>query len=180
MGRPSIPVQTLHDYTIEELINLKNTTNSKYTRLALTAITMRYYGYSNSEIIKATGLSKVSIVDHIKAWNTHGLKSVEDQRGGNRDPKLTPEIVEDLLFVAVHKTPEDFEFIGYTWTLDLLSLYIKQSYDIDISGVTIREILIANNQSYKRAQPKPTKADKAEQEAFKKNIGDTRFFRVFI
>lgn len=158
MGRPSIPVQTLHGYTIEELINMKNSTKSQYTRLALTAITMRYCRYSNDEIIQATNLSKVTIVKHIKNWNSKGLKSVEEQRGGNRDPKLSPDIVDDLIFVVLHKTPQEFEFIGHTWTLELLSLYIKQNYDIAVSGVTIRTILISNKLSHKRAQPKPTKA----------------------
>lgn len=180
MGRLSIQVTTLHEYTLEELINLKNTTESKYTRLALTAITMRYSGYSNTQIIEATNLSKVSIVAHIKNWNKFGLKSVEDRRGGNRYPKLSPDIVDDLLDAVLHKTPRDFDFIGYTWTLELLASYIKQNYDIDVSVVTIRTILKANKFSYKRAQPEPTKASKAEQEAFKKNIRNTRFFRVFI
>jgi len=179
MGRPIIDVTTLHGYTIEELIDIKNNAESKYTRLALAAITMRYTGYSNSQIIQTTGLSKGSIVAHIKNWNTYGLKSIEDHRGGNCLPKLSPDIVDDLLYVALHKTPKDFEFIGYTWTLSLLALYIKQNYDIDVSIFTIRSTLKANNLSYKRAQPKPTKADKAEQEDFKKNAGNTRFFRVF-
>lgn len=179
MGRPTMGITTLHGYTIEELINIKNNTDSKYTRLALSAITMRYAGYSNSQIIENTGLNKATVVAHVKSWNTHGLKSVEDHRGGNCPPKLSPDIVDDLMYVALHKTPKDFEFIGYTWTLSLLALYVKQNYDIEVSIFTIRSILKANNLSYKRAQPKPTKADKAEQEDFKKNIGDTRFFRVF-
>ena len=97
MGRPSIPVETLHDHTIEELIDMKNSTNSKYTRLCLSAITMRYCGYSNTQIIEATGLSKVIIVAHIKAWNTSGLKSIQNHRGGKCPPKLSPEIVDDLI-----------------------------------------------------------------------------------
>ena len=180
MGRPSIQISTLHGYTIEELVDFKNTVESKYSRLALTVITMRYSGYSNAEIIENTNLSKVSIVAHIKNWNTFGLKSVENHRGGNRLPKLSPDIVDDLIYVALHRTPNDFEFIGHNWTLALLALYIKQNYNIEISIATIWTILKANKLSYKRAQAKPTKADKAEQEAFKKNIGDPRFFRIFI
>lgn len=96
MGRPSLQVTTLHGHTIEELIKLKNTTDSKYTRLALTAITMRYSGYSNTQIIESTGLSKVSIGEHIKNWNTFGLKSVEDHRGGNRPTKADKSEQEDF------------------------------------------------------------------------------------
>lgn len=180
MARPAFKVTTLHGYSIDELNDLKNTTDSKYTRLALAAVTMRYLGYSNEQIIETTGLSKVSIVAHVKNWNAAGLESVLEHRGGNREPKLSPDIVDDLLFVVLHKTSQDFEFIGYTWTLALLALYNKQNYDIDVSGVTIWTILKANNISYKRAQPLPSKADKAEQEAFKKNTRNTDCFRVFI
>lgn len=179
MGRPAIQVKTLHNYTIEELIELKNSTTSKYTRLALTAITMRYQGYSNTEIIEATNLSKVSIVAHIKDWNSHGIASIEDHRGG-RESTLTPRVVDNLIYVVLNKSPMDFKFIGHTWSCSLLALYIKQTYGIEVSTTTIWTILKANNLSYKRAQARPTKADKAEQEAFKKNFRNTDYFRVFI
>ena len=180
MGRPAIQVTTLHGYTIEELIDLKNSSESKYTRLVLTTITMRYRGYSNAEIIEFTGLSNVSIVDHIKKWNSFGFKSIEEHRGGKKLPKLSPDIIDDLIYVVLHKSPVDFDFIGHTWTCALLAFYINQTYGIEVSYVTIWSILKSNNLSYKRAQAKPTKADKAEQEAFKKNIRNTRYFRVFI
>lgn len=180
MGRTIIQVSTLHGYKLEELIELQNTTESAYTRLALQAVTMRYRGFTNDEIIESTGLSKVSIVSHIKNWNSFGLKSAEEHRGGKKPPKLSPDIVDDLIYVTLNKTPNDFEFIGHTWTLALLAVYIKMNYAIEVSGVTIWSILKANNLSYKRAQPMPTKANKSEQEAFKKNIRSTRYFRVFI
>lgn len=179
MGRTQTKVTSLHGYTFEELIEIKNTTNSKYTALVLTTITMRYKGYSNDQIIETTGLSKVAIISQIKKWNSFGFEAAEDHRGGNKPPTLSPDIVENLLYVIVHKTPADFELPSYSWTLALMASYIKQTYDIDISQSSIRTTLITNNFSYKRAQPMPSKADKIEQENFKKNITSTRLFRVF-
>jgi len=179
MGRPALQVTTLHGYTIEELIDLKNSTDSKYSRLSLTAITMRYCGYSNAQIIEATGLCNVAIVAHVKSWNKHGLKSIQETRGGKKPTKLSPDIVDDLINVVLHKSPVDFGFIGHTWTCALLVSYVNQSYGIEVSHVTIWSLLKANNLSYKRAQAKPTKADKAEQEKFKKNLTNTRYFRIF-
>lgn len=180
MGRPTIQVTTLHGYTIKELIDLKNTADSKYTRLVLDIVTMKYNEYSNAQISEATGLSNVTIVKHLKNWNSTGIKSTTDCRGGNLDTKLSPDIIDDLIYVVLHKKPVDFEFIGHTWTCSLLVLYINQTYGIQVAVSTIWLILKNNNLSYKRAQPKPTKADKAEQEAFKKNAENTRYFRVFI
>ena len=179
MGRKSLGIETLHGYTIEDLVELKNSTNSKYSRLVLTVVTMRYYGQSNSDIIAATGLSKPSIVKHIKEWNTHGIEATKDNRGGS-ESKLEPEMVDDLIYVAINKSPSDFEFTCYNWTCELLSLYIEKTYGVKVSGQIIRVTLHANRLSYKRAQPKPTKADKKEQEDFKKNFRNSGFFRVFI
>lgn len=166
MGRPSTQVTTLHKYSFEELIDIKNSTNSKYTILVLTIITMRYKGYSNEQIIETTGLSKVAIISHIKKWNSFGFKAAEDHRCGNKPPTLSPDMVDDLLYVVAHKTPAGFDLHSYSWTLALMAAYIKQTYDIDISQSSIRSALIANNFSYKIVQPMPSKADKTEQENF--------------
>ena len=179
MGRKSLAITSLYGYKIKELIDLKNTINSKYSRLVLTVITMRYCGYSNSAIIEATGLSKVSIVSHIKNWNDNGIKAIEDHRGGS-ESKLEPEMVDNLIYVVINKSPIDFNFTRHNWTCELLALYIDTTYGVKVSGETIRLTLISHNLSYKRAQTKPTKADRDEQEAFKKNIRTTRYFRVFI
>jgi transposase len=179
MGRTQTQVTSLHGYSFEELINIKNTTNSKYTALVLTTITMRFKGYSNERIIETTGLSKVAIISQIKKWNSFGFEAAEDHRGGNKPPTLSPDMVEDLLYVVAHKTPADFDLPSYSWTLALMVTYIKQTYDIDISQSSIRSTLIANKFSYKRAQAMPSKADKTEQENFKKNVTSNRLFRVF-
>lgn len=172
MGRKSFGIETLHGYTIEDLVELKNSTNSKYSRLTLTIVTMRYYGQSNADITAATGLSKPSIVKYIKEWNAQGIESTKDNRGGSEN-KLEPEMVDDLIYVATNKSPSDFEFTCHNWTCELLSLYIEQTYGIKVSGQTIRVTLIANRLSYKRAQPKPTKANKVEQEALSALVGLT-------
>ena len=40
MGRKSFQITSLYGYKVEELVELKNTTNSRYSRLALTVITI--------------------------------------------------------------------------------------------------------------------------------------------
>ncbi|SHK41249.1 helix-turn-helix domain-containing protein [Paramaledivibacter caminithermalis] len=162
MGRPKIQIDKLHGYTIEELIELRNTADSKFAIRVLTTVIMRYRGFSNEQINEVTGLCSATIISHVKRWNRLGIKAIVDSRGGNRDPKLSPDIVDDLIYVVLNKKPVDFEFIGHTWTCGLLSLYIKQYYGIDVSVSTIWTILKKNNLSYKRAETKPTKANKAE------------------
>lgn len=179
MGRKSIKVTTLHGYKIEELVEVKNSINSKYSRVILTAITMKYCGYSNTEISTATGKSNTTIVSYIKKWNARGIKSIKDHRGDSLG-KLEPQMIEDLINVAVNTSPRDFDFVANTWSCELLALYIEQSYGVKVTGEAIRLHLKSNRVSYKRARPMPTKADKTEQEAFKKSIRTTKHFRILI
>lgn len=179
MGRKSIEITTLHGYKIEELIQLKNSLDSKYSRIVLTAITMKYCGHSNAEIATTTGKSNPTIISYIKKWNNKGIKSIKDHRGGSLG-KLEPEIIDNLIHVALNNSPRDFDFVANTWTCELLALYIEKTYGVKVTGEAIRLTLKNNNVSYKRAQPMPTKADKKEQEAFKKSIRTTKYFRNLI
>ena len=79
-------------------------------------------------------------------------------------------MIDELISVVLQRTPIEFGFISHTWTCNLLILYIHQTYSIKISIGTIWTILKQHKLSYKGAQAKPTKADKKEQEAFKKNL----------
>ncbi|WP_432402250.1 hypothetical protein [Wukongibacter sp. M2B1] len=70
MARPKIQVDKLHGYTIEELIELKNTTDSKFAMTVLTTVIMRYKGFSNAQINEVTGLSIPTVITHVKRWNS--------------------------------------------------------------------------------------------------------------
>lgn len=179
MSRPTLKIITLHGHSLEELITIKNTTDCKYTRLALAVITMKYQGFSNAQIIDVTGLSKSTICSYARKWNAEGMPSVLEHRGGKKPPKLEPQEIAELIETVTSKTPTDFGFVAHTWTCALLVLYVEQSFGVKVTGVTIWNILKANNLSYKRARPMPTKSEEAEQEAFKKNRAPSRYFRVF-
>jgi len=166
MGRPTIGIETLHGNTIEELVDRKNNTSSKFERMVLTIITMRVLGYTNTQINQMTHFTKATIVSHVKNWNKLGLKSLKDNRNNTVGPKLSPDIVDDLKDITLHKKPNEFGYKGHRWTGQLLSDYIYDNYCIRVSDNTIREILKANRMSYKKCEARPTKANKTEQEQF--------------
>ncbi|NEU06520.1 hypothetical protein G3M99_17950, partial [Clostridium senegalense] len=56
MGRSAINIETLHNFKIEELIEIRNSTENNRQRLILTTVIMRYLNYSNKEIMTLTGL----------------------------------------------------------------------------------------------------------------------------
>ncbi|WML34703.1 winged helix-turn-helix domain-containing protein [Clostridium sp. OS1-26] len=168
MGRKGIEVESLYGFTTESLKKMRNSHESEFARNVLTAVAMRYEGFSTIKIAKFLLKSKQTIIDYIKKWNSVGLKALEDHRGGS-EGTFTAEMLDDLINTVLHTLPNDFGFIGNVWTCPLLVEYIYQNYGEKYSKEYIRILLKRNNLSYKRAQRKPTKADKVEQEAFKKN-----------
>lgn len=165
MGRKAKQVSTLHGFTIEELINLKNTHECSYARRVLITIILRYAGHSPKEIIQITGTTNGTINNHLDKWNKLGIKALEDNRGGS-EPTFTSEMEDDLIKTVLQSSPSDHGFVAHTWSCSLLSQYIENNYGEKYSISWIDIVLKRNNLSYKRAQAKPTKAIKEEQEKF--------------
>lgn len=176
MGRKMVEVETLHGNTIEELLAMKSTLTSSYSFTVLMAITMRYQKVHTDEIVRILGLSKPTILDYIRKWNELGLEALKDHRGGSKG-SFTDEMLNDLKDTVVHKSPVEEGFESYTWTCSLLADYIEKKYNQKYSREWIRQILRLNRFSYKRGQYKPSLASEAEQMAFKKNAGSSRYCR---
>lgn len=85
----------------------------------------------------------------------------------------------DLLKTLIETKPVDHGFNSYSWTCNLLADYIKNKYDIQYSGEWIRQIIKAENFTYKKAQRKSPLAKESDQLAFKKNEKPTTYCRKF-
>lgn len=177
MGRKGIEVTSLYNWTIENLKKMRNSSKDEFARNVLTAVIMRYEGNSTIEISKFLLKTKVTIISYIKSWNSVGFKALKDGRGALTGGTFTAEMKDDLVNTVLNTRPNDFGFIGNVWTCPLLVEYIYQNYGIKYSIEYIRVLLKRSNLSYKRAQRKPNKADKAEQAAFKKNARPSPYCR---
>jgi hypothetical protein len=178
MSRRMVEVETLHGYTLEELLAMKKTYKSNYSYTVLLAVTMRYQKVHTEEIAKILGLSKITILEYIHKWNELGLESLKDHRGGS-EGRFTDEMLTDLLDTVVHKCPTEEGFDSFLWTCGLLADYIEKKYNQKFSPEWIRQVLIKNNFSHKRGQYKSSCASEVEQMAFKKNAGPSRYCRKF-
>jgi transposase len=179
MGRKGIEVTTLYNWTIQNLKRMRNSSKDEFARNVLTAVIMRYEGNSTIEISRFLLKAKSTVIGYIKNWNTVGFKALKDGRGALTGGTFTAEMKDDLVNTVLNTRPNDFGFIGNVWTCPLLVEYIYQNYGIKYSIEYIRVLLKGSNLSYKRAQRKPTKAEKAEQEAFKKNAKPSLYCRKF-
>ena len=178
MGRKMVEVETLHGYTIDGLLEMKNTLKSPYSYTVLLTITMRYQNIHTDEISRILGISKPTVLGYIRNWNELGTKALKDHRGGSVG-NFSEDMLNDLKDTIVHKCPVEEGFSSYTWTCSMLADYIEKKYNIKYSSEWIRRILMKNRLSYKRGQYKPSLASEADQEAFKKNTGPSRYCRRF-
>lgn len=178
MGRTTTVKAELHGYSLDELKRLRNSYNEILGRNVLTTITMIAEGYSVKEIANFLLEHVVTIYVYINRWNALGIKALEDRRGkAPSNCKITAEMEADLLQTVMNTTPNNFGMLGHVWTAQLLSDYLYQNYEFRCCPQTIRNVLHKNNFSFKRAQKKPTKGIKSEQEAFKKNDGYNHYCR---
>jgi transposase len=178
MGRKMIEVISLHDYTLEELLDKKRSLTSSYSFNILLAVTMRYQKVHTDEIARILGLSKPTILEYIHKWNEIGMEALEDHRGGSKS-EFTDEMIDDLKDIIIHKCPADEGFSSFSWNCNLLAEYIEKKYNRRYSPEWIRRILIKNGYSYKKGQYKPTLSSAADQLAFKKNDGPSKYCRKF-
>lgn len=176
MSRPTIVKIDLHGYSLNELKKLRNSHDIELARKILTTVIMLSEGYKVKEISDCLAQTHVNIYYYIKRWNTLGLKALEDQRGKTpSNCKITAEMEADLLKTVRNTIPNEFDLMGHTWTAQLLADYLYQNYEVRVCPQAVRDLLHKNNYSFKRAQKKPTKGVKSQQEAFKKN-GGTGFY----
>ena len=178
MTRTTSVKADLHEYSLNELKKLRNSYPTEIGRNVLTTVVMLTEGNSIKQISDFLALNVITIYTYLNRWNELGIAALEDYRGKTpSNCKMTAEMEYDLLYVVQHKVPNDFGFLGNVWTAKLLSDYLYQNYEIRLSPQCIRDTLHKNNFSFKRAQKKPSKGVKSEQETFKKNDRNYVFCR---
>jgi transposase len=79
----------------------------------------------------STRLSNPTIVKYIENWNLNGMKAIQAHRGGS-ESKLEPEIIDNIVYVVINKTPIDFGYTFHTWTCAVLVEYVKQTYGVTV------------------------------------------------
>lgn len=169
MGRKCIEIESLYELTIDDLNELKNRSNSNYTRDVISAVIMRYSGIHPQVIADTLSKCRATIISYLRNWNEMGIACITDNRGDNIVSEFTDEMMEDVRNVVMHKSPRDFDYDCSRWSCALISRYIEETYGLMYSESWVR--LLFNNLgfTYKRGVYKPTLANPELQESFKKN-----------
>lgn len=85
-----------------------------------------------------------------------------------RPRRITLEQEKDIVDTSL-KSPKEANLPYNNWNCKLLSLWFQQKYNVKISGVWVRELLIRNRITFAVPKHKLMKADETLREAFKKS-----------
>ncbi len=117
-------------------------------------------------------VSSVSIFQWIKLFKKYGGEGLRDRPKGHMKSKLTDEHKERILNWIERSENSRGEKI--IWTLDKLRREIKKVFNIKIGRTPLWIHLKKMGLVLRRPRPVHNKADKALQEAFKKNERTSR------
>lgn len=178
MGRKMVSVETLHGYTIDELIELKNSYKDIYGYTLLSIVINRYQGIRTDELTKIYNKSITTIIEYIHKWNALGPDALKDKRGGSVGT-FTDDMLQTIKEAIEDGDATNYGYESSTWTIAMFIDLVQRKFGKQYSFEWIRRVIIKNNFSYKRGQYKPTYANPEEQELFKKNARSTQYCRKF-
>lgn len=149
-------------HTIKELIAIKNKSKDDTFKLKLRALINLKKGKAVKEVAELLLVSRQSLSDWQRRYNTEGLRGLETNKGGrpHGNPKWDTDIFQKL-------TAHVKETGGY-WSVPLMKEWIQKKHTKTIPLQTIWYHLCLLEFSYKSARPHPYKGNIERQTSFKK------------
>ena len=125
------------------------------------------FGKKADEIAKILGVTKNKIFKTVEKYNQYGLEwKNHPQRGGRREARCIMSLAEEVSFLkSVEEESLKGQIITYKQIKDKLELSIQHV----VSDDYIWDLFKRHNWSKKVPRQSHPQADKAEQEAYKKN-----------
>jgi transposase len=116
---------------------LRATEDAGYVRRLL-AILALDEGESVSEVAERLGVTRQTVYNWARAFETGGdATALEDRYGGGR-PSVWTKQLEALLLAALRQRPDELGYPGPNWTIPLLQAYLGRCSGRRLSDDTIR------------------------------------------
>lgn len=144
-----------------------------YQRRRLTAIKLLWNGWKLVDICADLKCDIKSLRDWIDAYLSGGFTELLEPKISGKLGKgqLTDKHLRVLKYIVLHKTPLDYGYEVYRWTLDLISDLLTKKWDIHLKKSRIQAILTNNlNLSYQKFHRDYINADKGKQKAFASDV----------
>ena len=155
---------------LEELVRLerieKDATRSKRLRIVILAIG----GYTAPAIAMSVGLSRRICQRWVARYNAEGLEGLEDRRGQEPEPTLTPE-QEQQVCQRLEAGPRPEDQVCSLRGVDLQRI-LATEFGVQRSLPAVYHLLHRLGYSYLRPRPRHRRADPQAQEAFKRTLPD--------
>jgi transposase len=113
------------------------------------ALLMVAQGHTESEVALLFQTAR----HRLRAWKnqflTHGISGLADAHRSGRPPKLT---ATNLVFLeeALQKSPQDYGFMGTTWTVQDLHELMLQRQEVRVSKDTVHRAILKLGYRYRR------------------------------
>jgi transposase len=109
-------------------------------------------GYSVEEIAAALRLSRATVYRIADRYLTKRLvESVADQPRSGR-PRSAPAIDAERIREVLEESPLELGYQRNVWTVPLLTMHFRESYDVEVSEMTLRRRMQAMGLRFKRPQ----------------------------
>ena len=155
---------------LEELVRLerieKDATRSKRLRIVILAIG----GYTAPAIAMSVGLSRRICQRWVARFNAQGLEGLEDRRGLEPEPTLTPEQVQQVC-QRLESGPRPEDQVCSLRGVDVQRI-LAMEFGVQRSLPAVYHLLHRLGYSYLRPRPRHRRADPQAQEDFKRILPD--------
>lgn len=98
-------------------------------------------GESPEVVIKALGYTRTVIYRWLEKFAYGGYDALKSTSAPGKTPKLNAKQLAKIYSVIVDKTPDQLKFPFALWTRDLVREYIRQTFNVSLSGVSVSRLL---------------------------------------
>jgi transposase len=152
-------------HSVEELKGHYRKSNCPVERRRTQAIWLLAEGRRRKEVMELTAYSKVNLIEIIRRYKTKGLEGLRDLRHEN--PGAPPLLSGEELAALAQRVKQDYQQ-KVQWNGNKVVAWAKESLDKDIYPQRAFEYLSRIGFSKQSPRRRHRKADKAQQEEFKK------------
>jgi len=124
--------------------------------------------YPISLVSAVFGTDRTTLWRWIKKFAAHGVSGLADEAKGHKPPKLGPELRQEVARWLEEGRNKQGEAIF--WTLPKLMQAIETEFGISLGKTATWDLVHQLGFKQKVPRPRHAKADKQEQESFKKNL----------
>lgn len=160
---------TRADLTAEDLRREAALSDDANAARRMLAIALVMEGSNRQTAAKACGMDRQTLRDWVHRYNAEGIAGLSNRRSPGASCLLNPEQQEELAGI-VRRGPDLDKDGVVRWRRVDLQRVIKERFDVTMHERTVSEYLRRLGFRRLSVRPQHPKADRAEQEAFKKNF----------